>query len=459
MESPILGLLLTVLLVLANAFFVAAEFAIVKVRASQIELLAQSGSRAARLGRYLVTHLDACLSTIQLGVTLTSLGLGWIGEPVVAKLILNGMHLVGIDLEPGLAHGLALPVAFVGITFLHIVFGELVPKALALQHAQSTTLAVAFPLWLFSVVFWPAIVSLNWVANRVLRLVGLESASESAHSHSGAELRFLLEQGREGGTIEEDEHELIENVFEFGETSVREIMVPRTNVSAIDVTASPGDLVALLVEGGFSRIPVYEGSLDKILGVIHAKDLLTLMEHRDLIIVRDLLRTASFVPETMPIDELLREFQRRKVHIAIVVDEFGGTAGLVTMEDVLEELVGEIEDEHDSEHHDVEKVAERTYVVNAALSIPDVNDHVEEFTLPEGSDYTSLGGFITKRLGRIPEVNETFDYDSVRMTILKTADHHVDQVRLEKLETATAPAGEADLAAAKPEADEFKESA
>lgn len=434
MESPVLGLLLTLLLLLANAFFVAAEFAIVKVRASQIELLAQAGSRTAKLSQHLITHLDACLSATQLGITLASLGLGWIGEPVVAKLILKSMYVIGFDLEPELAHSFALPAAFIGITFLLIVFGELAPKSLAIQHSQSTTLAVTFPLWLFSVIFWPAIVSLNWVANRVLRLLGIASASESAHYHSGEELRFLLEQGREGGTIEEDEHELIENVFEFGETSVREIMVPRTNVAAIDVTAPHGKLVELLVEGGFSRVPVYEDSLDKILGVIHAKDLITLMEHRDLIVVRDLLRPAFFVPETKPIDELLREFQRRKVHIAIVVDEFGSTAGLVTMEDVLEELVGEIEDEHDSESHDIEKVAERTYIVNAALSIPDVNDYVEEFALPEGSDYTSLGGFINKRLGRIPEVNETCDYDSVRMTVLKTNNHHIAQVKIEKLE-------------------------
>ena len=437
MESPALGLLITLLLVLANAFFVAAEFAIVKVRASQIELLVQSGSRTAKMGQHLISHLDASLSTIQLGITLASLGLGWIGEPIVAKLIIEVMRLVGLEADPDLAHSIALPVAFILITFLLIVFGELAPKALAIQHSQSTTLAVAFPLWFFYLIFSPAIVALNWTANQVLRLFGIRPASEAEHSHSGEELRFLLEQGREGGTIEEEEHELIENVFEFGETSVREIMVPRTSIAAIEVTSSRSALVNLLVEGGYSRIPVYEDSLDNIIGVVHAKDLITLMEHRDLIILRDLLRPAFFVPETKPIDDLLREFQRRKVHLAIVVDEFGSTAGLVTMEDVLEELVGEIQDEHDSENHDIEKVSDQTYIINAALSISDVNDHINEFELPEGNDYTSVGGFINKWLGRIPEVNEIFEYDTLRMTVLKTDNHHVAQVKIEKLSDVT----------------------
>ena len=437
MESPALGLLITLLLVLANAFFVAAEFAIVKVRASQIELLVQSGSRTAKMGQHLISHLDASLSTIQLGITLASLGLGWIGEPIVAKLIIEVMRLVGLEADPELAHSIALPVAFILITFLLIVFGELAPKALAIQHSQSTTLAVAFPLWFFYLIFSPAIVALNWTANQVLRLFGIRPASEAEHSHSGEELRFLLEQGREGGTIEQEEHELIENVFEFGETTVREIMVPRTSIAAIEVTSSRSALVNLLVEGGYSRIPVYEDSLDNIIGVVHAKDLITLMEHRDLIILRDLLRPAFFVPETKPIDDLLREFQRRKVHIAMVVDEFGSTAGLVTMEDVLEELVGEIQDEHDSENHDIEKVSDQTYIINAALSISDVNDHINEFELPEGNDYTSVGGFINKWLGRIPEVNEIFEYDTLRMTVLKTDNHHVAQVKIEKLSDVT----------------------
>ena len=209
MESPTVGLLITFLLVLTNAFFVAAEFAIVKVRASQIELLVQAGSRTAKMGQHLISHLDSYLSATQLGITLASLGLGWIGEPVVAKLIMEIMELTAIQADPELAHSLALPIAFVTITFLHIVFGELAPKTLAIQHSQQTTLAIAFPLWLFYIIFSPAIIALNWVSNRLLHSFGIASADGSAHYHSGEELRFLLEQGKEGGTIEQEEHELL----------------------------------------------------------------------------------------------------------------------------------------------------------------------------------------------------------------------------------------------------------
>jgi len=433
MDNPVLGSLITLVLVLANAFFVAAEFAIVKVRSSQVELRAQTGSKTAKMAQHLVSHLDAYLSATQLGITLASLGLGWIGEPIVARLILSVMGLFGFTLDPSLAHNIALPAAFVLITFLHIVFGELAPKSLAIQHPEPTTFAVAFPLRFFFLLLFPAIVALNWVANQVLRAAGIEPASESAHYHSGEELRLLLEQGREGGAIEEAEHELIENVFEFGGTTVKEVMVPRTNIVGLDLAAPPSELIKAVVEKGYTRMPVYEGSLDNIIGIVHSKDLIALLEHRDLIILQDLLRPAYFVPETKLISQLMREFQRRKIHLAIVVDEFGSTAGLVTMEDILEELVGEIQDEHDDESFGVEKVGEGAYVVNASLTVSDVNDRVEGFQLPAGNDYTTISGLVNKWFGHIPEARESFERDAVRLTVLKTDNHHVVQVKIEDL--------------------------
>lgn len=433
MDSPILGSLITLLLVLANAFFVAAEFAIVKVRASQIELHVQTGSKTAKMAQHLVSHLDAYLSATQLGITLASLGLGWIGEPIVAKLVIGLMGAFGFTLDPHLAHNIALPIAFMLITFLHIVFGELAPKSLAIQRPEATTFIVAFPLRFFFLLLFPAIAALNWVANQVLRLVGIEPATESAHYHSGEELRLLLEQGREGGAIEETEHELIENVFEFSDTIVKEVMVPRTNIVALDIAAPPSELIKIVVEEGYTRMPVYEGSLDNIIGIVHAKDLITLLEHRTLIILQDLLRPASFVPETKLISQLMREFQRKKIHLAIVVDEFGSTAGLVTMEDILEELVGEIQDEHDEETVGVEQVGEGIYVVNAAMTISDVNGLLTGVELPEGDGYTTVSGLVNKWFERIPEVNESFESDSIRMTVLKTDNHRVVQVKIEDL--------------------------
>lgn len=433
MDDLILGGLITLLLVLANAFFVAAEFAIVKVRSSQIELRAQTGSRTARMAQQLISHLDEYLSATQLGITLASLGLGWVGEPIVARLIEFIMGLFGFAPDPVLAHRIALPAAFVLITFLHIVFGELAPKSLAIRRSESTTLAISYPLRVFYVLFRPAIITLNLVANRVLRLFGIEPVSDSEHYHSGEELRFLLEQGREGGTIEEAEHKLIENVFEFGDTIVKEVMVPRTDIAALDIAETPLHLIKKVVEEGYTRMPVYEGSIDNIIGVVYSKDLITLLQHSDLIILQDLLRPVFFVPETKLINELLREFQRRKVQMAVVLDEFGGTAGLVTMEDILEELVGEIQDEYDEEPIAIEQIGDGTYIVSASMTISDVNDVIDGFRLPEGEDYTTIGGLATKWFGRIPEDNEAFERDAVRMTVLKTDRRKVVQVKIEDL--------------------------
>ncbi|MDB5033483.1 MAG: hypothetical protein JWQ98_724 [Chlorobi bacterium] len=442
--NPVLGTIITLLLVLANAFFVAAEFAIVKVRQSQIELKAQGGSRAAKMAQRLITHLDEYLSATQLGITLASLGLGWVGEKIVGQLIVAILDMFGFHSAQNveLANNISLPIAFLMITFLHIVLGELAPKSLAIQRSEQTTLFVAFPLRVFYLIFKPAIVSLNWVATKTLGIFGIEPVSESEHFHSGEELRLLLEQGREGGTIEESEHELIENVFEFGGTVVKEVMVPRTNIAALDINDPPGELIKFVVEEGYTRMPVFSGSIDNIIGVVYSKDLITLLEHHNLIILQDLLRPAHFVPETKLISELLREFQKTKNQIAMVVDEFGGTAGLVTMEDILEELVGEIQDEYDEELVGVEQMDEQTWLVNASMSISDVNDSVNGFVLPEGDDYTTIAGLVNKWFGHIPEENESLERDSVRMTVLKIYNRRVVQVKLEDMNRDAADNGQ-----------------
>lgn len=433
MDDPFIGLLITIVLVLANAFFVAAEFAIVKVRASQIELKVQTGSKVAKMAQRLLLHLDEYLSATQLGITLTSLGLGWVGEPVVSKLIIGFMNLVGFEPDPELAHKIALPVAFIFITFLHIVFGELAPKSLAIQRSEQTTLAIAYPLRFFYLILKPAIKALNGAANLLLRLIGIQPANESGHYHSGEELRLLLEQGKEGGALEESEHELIENVFEFRDKIIREVMVPRVNIAAIDIEAPQDEIIKFVLEEGYTRMPVYEGSIDNIIGIIYSKDLITLMEHSNLIILQDLLRPPYFVPDTKPIYELLREFQRKKIQLAVVVDEFAGTAGLVTMEDILEELVGEIQDEYDEEATGVEPIGDGEYMVMAGMTISDVNEHIDGFVLPEGEDYTTIGGLVNKWFGHIPEENESFERDAVRMTIVKTHNRRVVQVKIEDL--------------------------
>ena len=430
---PVLGILITIVLVLANAFFVAAEFAIVKVRASQIELRVLSGSKTAKMAQQLITHLDAYLSATQLGITLASLGLGAVGEPIVAQLIIAGMRLFGFEGNEELAHTIALPFAFVLITFLHIVLGELAPKSLAIQLPEKTTLAIAYPLRLFYILFKPFIYVLNGIANWLLRQIGIQPAGGLEHAHSNEELRILLEQSREGGTIEDAEHELIENVFEFREKIVKEVLIPRTEIVALDAADPVDELAKIVIEEGYTRMPVYDDSIDNIIGVVYSKDLITLREQSDLIILHDLLRPAYFIPETKLIADLLREFQRRKIHLAIVVDEFGGTAGIVTLEDILEELVGEIQDEYDDEPLDVVAIEDGTYLVNAAISVADANDMIDGLVLPEGEDYTSIGGLVTKWFGHIPNEEESFERDDVRMTVIKTSSNRIVQVKIEDL--------------------------
>ena len=371
------NVLLTILLVLLNAFFVAAEFAIVKVRASQIQLRGQSGSNVARVTEHIVNHLDVYLSATQLGITIASLGLGWIGESVVAEIFIAVFGLAHISLSPETIHKLALPPAFFTITALHIVLGELAPKSVAVQYSERTALFIALPLRAFYFVFKPLIWVLNGTANGLLQLIGIKPISQH-ELYSTEELRLILDQGKETGAIKSAEHELITNVFEFSERTVRQIMVPRTRIVALDIK-TPGDrLIDFFIEEGFSRVPVYQGSIDNVIGVVHAKDFIALMRNPDLIILHDLLRPAYFVPETTRINKLLQEFQRKRIHMAIVVDEFGGTSGMVTFEDILEELVGEIQDEYDEEKPIVEKVGEHEYNVRAAAAITDANEHLPQ---------------------------------------------------------------------------------
>ncbi len=427
----LLDIFLTILLVFLNGFFVAAEFAIVKVRISQIELRLLTGGNVAKTARHILTHLDAYLSATQLGITLASLGLGWIGESVVSSIVIDIFHVVGYRPDPDLAHKIALPFAFGIITFLHIVFGELAPKSMAIQKPEAVTLGIALPLQFFYIIFKPFIWMLNGVANYILRAVNI-TAPHGHEVHSAEELRYLLEQSKESGEIKSSEHELIENVFYFSERTVRQVMVARTNIAAIDITMTTDEIVNTIIEEGYSRMPVYRDSLDNIVGVLYAKDLLTLVRHKELIVVQDILRPAYFIHETQQISVLLKEFQRRRIQMAVVTDEFGGTAGIVTVEDIMEELVGEIQDEYDEESPITEQVGEHEYVVNATAPVVDVNEFIP-IPLPESEDYSTLGGLLNTVFGKIPDVNERTEFAGYEFVIMKKSKRNVELVRMRRL--------------------------
>jgi CBS domain containing-hemolysin-like protein len=430
-ESILFEIIMVILLVLANAFFVAAEFAIVKVRATQIQPLAEKENKRAKLGVKVISHLDEYLSATQLGITMTSLGLGWIGEPVTAKILEPLFHALNIN-NPQTVHTLSLTVGFIVITFLHIVIGELAPKNLAIRYSKASTLFVAIPLNIFYLVFKPFIWVLNTTANLILKSIGINPVTENERFHSEEELRLLISEGKKSGAIDSTEHQLIEKIFEFNDKLAREIMVPRNHMIALNINDSRDRIFQTVIEEGFSRLPVYKETIDNIVGIVYTKDLISAAEHRELITLQDIIRPATFVSGTKQIGNLLKELQKMKVHIAIVVDEYGGVEGIVTIEDIIEEIVGEIQDEYDVDAQDVVREKSGIYLVNPIISIDDFNARFNA-SIPEDTDYQSLGGFLQKVTGHIPEVYERIDYKGMSFIITKKIGNRILQVKVQKI--------------------------
>lgn len=422
----------TLLLVSLNAFFVAAEFAIVKVRASQLEMKVQSGNRVAIIAKHIISRLDGYLAATQLGITLASLGLGWIGEPVVSKIIIKVMSLTGVAIAPELAHDIALPVAFLIITVLHIVFGELAPKSIAIQRSQRTVLLIAIPLQFFFYVFRPFIWVLNGTANLLLKVLGISNV-QGQEVHSSDELKYLVKQGQESGEIEKVDYEIIKNAFEFSERMAKQIMIPRTNVVAIDINDFKESMLDSLIEENYSRIPCYADSLDNIVGVVSLKDILIELRKGEPIQITSIMRSVLIVPETKRIAILLKEFQSKHQQIAVVINEYGGTQGIVTMEDILEELVGEIQDEYDNETPFVEKKGENSYIVLASASLDDINELLPH-PLTTNEEYETLAGYLILRFGKIPNLNEKITFDDYEFTILKMDQNSIILAQLIDLE-------------------------
>lgn len=424
-------LFLTLFLVLLNGFFVAAEFAMVRVRGSQVEIKAKSGSPVAKVARGILHNLDGYLAATQLGVTIASLGLGWVGQDVVTKLMLNLLIFFGVSIKSVLVIDISHVVAFAAITILHIVFGELAPKSIAIQRSVRTVMAISLPLRLFFVVFKPIIWLLNGLANLILKLAGI-SPLHGETMHSSEELQYLLDQGRETGALDSAEHELIQNVFDFNERVVKNIMVPRTKIIGIEINTPKDELLEIIINEGYSRMPVYDDTMDKIIGIVHAKDILPLLARNEDIELKNIIRKPYFIPETKKINDLMAELQQKRIQIAIVLDEFGGTAGMVTLEDIVEELVGDIQDEYDEEKPIVEKVNDREFIVNALAPIYDVNEHLPH-DLPEDGDYDTVSGWLGDIFGKIPDVGEQKEANGYNITVLKKSDQNIESVKLELL--------------------------
>ncbi len=422
-----LKLLLVLVLVLLNGFFVAAEFAIVKIRATQLTGMVAAGNRRAKVARVLVSNLDASLSATQLGITLASLGLGWVGEPVFASLLAPAMQWFNVESEQ-VRHTISFVVGFSVITFLHIVAGELAPKSLAIQKPLPTTLWVAYPLRWFYVVSYPFNWALNGTSLWLLRRLGLEGMSEAELIHSEEELRLLFTatQKHSGGTSLG--RDIVLNALDLRQRVVREVMRPRQEIVLLSTEASMTECLDVAEKMRFSRFPLCEGGdIDRSLGVVHFKDLYAMrLKVKSGAELRAVARKLVYVPETARLERLLQVFLDRKLHLALVVDEYGGTVGLVTLENILEELVGQIQDEFDQEKPLVVKIGEHAWELQGALPVHDLEGITGVSLAEDGA--TTASGWVTQKLGGFPKTG-----DAVRLGDFELRVEEVDETRVSRM--------------------------
>ena len=428
--ATLVKLVAVLVLVAANGFFVAAEFALVGVRSSRIETLAASGSRSAKRLLGLLRNLNQYLSACQLGITLASLALGWIGEPAIARLLEGPLA----GWSDWWRHAISFLVAFSIITSLHIVLGEQAPKLMGLALAEKTALAIALPMQLFYRVFSLPIRALDWASARTVALVGIKATAEHASTYTEAEIRKLIDISRESGHLRAEERRLIHRVFEFSDTLVREAMVPRMEMAAIPRTCSLEEITKAFDQHRYSRLPVYRESLDDVCGFIHSKDVMPYLLHPEKFKIEDVLQPPLYVVDTARLEHVLRQMQKAKMHFGFVVDEHGGLEGIITLEDLLEEIVGDISDEHDEEVNvQITEINPGTFVLAGGLAVRDLNRRLK-CAVPESETYTTIGGFLMTEAGHVLKPGEVVKYDGLVFYVERVEKRRVMRVKLEIIE-------------------------
>lgn len=414
-----------------NGFFVAAEFALVKIRVTQLQPLVDEGQRRAKIAHYIVDNLDAFLSACQLGITLASLALGWIGEPIFETLLEPVFHWLAIESETAKST-ISFGFGFSVITILHIVVGEVAPKSVAIQKPLPTSLWVAYPMMWFYKVSYPFVAALNWASQLLLKTVGIGTATELQEHHSEEELRLLVASNKEQAKRSPLGREIVMNALDLGNRIAREVMQPRTSIVALDTDTKIDECVRIASESNFSRFPLCEDDdLDHTVGVVHIKDIYG-RQHRAKL-AADLLSASHkiiYVPETCRLEKLLQLFLQRKLHLAIVVDEFGGTVGMVTIEDVLEELVGEIQDEFDQETPQLKQLDDETWEASGMLPVHELEDWVGESVLEEG--ISTISGLLTQRLGGFPKEGDKLEVGEFEIEVTETAGPKVEKVKFSR---------------------------
>src|SRR5438034_4488770 len=446
----LLRVFLILLLVAANAFFAAAEFSLVSVRDTRIQQLIESGRIGARIVQRLHQRLDEVVNGVQLGITIVSLTLGWIGEPMVARLVESSQFVHKVPHAAVYAHSIAIAIAFSLITYLHVLLGELVPKTLALQRAEQIALAVAAPMEAFLTITRPFLFFMRKSGGLVLRMFGAQESRRRGAVHSPDELKLIVTASRQFGQIPEFQEEMIHNAIELDSITVREVMVARPDIFSLPADLSLDEALTRVIEGQHSRIPIYDPQRgpEHIVGVLYYKDLMRWVRLRltnvglpvaqriSRMTIGQIVHDVLVVPETKVLAELLAEFKQRRRHLAVVVDEFGSTAGVVTVEDILEQLVGEIEDEFDvvpTQQAALEGKA--ALVLEGSASIRDLESQ-HDLLLPRDAGFETLAGFVLSRLQRLPSIGDSFDSEGHRFTVAEMEGHRIARVKIEKLEPA-----------------------
>ncbi|WP_333886982.1 hemolysin family protein [Clostridium sp.] len=424
----LINMIIVFLLIFMNAFFVAAEFAVVKVRRSRIETLVAEGKRNAKFTLKVIKDLNSYLSACQLGITLASLGLGWVGEPAVASVLMPLFNL--FHLPEGVVHSISLVIGFSIITAFHIVLGELTPKSLAIINTEKIAMYTSLPLIIFYKATYPIMWAFNHSTDLVLKIFGISQWDDHETAYTDDEIKLLLEESYKSGLIDKTELTFVDNIFDFSEKTVKDIMVPRTDMTCIFSGDSIEDIIKVFMERQHTRYPVCTDNKDNVIGFIHIKDLYKQQIQGDKNI-KDIIRKVKFIPKWMPISDLLKMFKKEKSQIAIIIDEYGGTLGLVTIEDILEEIVGEIQDEFDEEGAEINKTEDNKYVVDGKLILEDINDLLEIDIQSENVD--TLGGWIYSKLDSYPKVNDKINYENYQFTVLKCNKKRISKILIEKL--------------------------
>jgi CBS domain containing-hemolysin-like protein len=428
----IFNLVLLAILIALTAFFVASEFAIIRIRSSRVEQLIDEGSKSAVAAKKIITHLDEYLSACQLGITVTALGIGWLGEPTIARMLAPLFEK--FNLTSALSHVVAVAIAFLFITFLHVVVGELAPKTVAIRKAEKVTLFIARPLIWFYRLFYPFIWALNGAARIIVGWFGLKPAKESEEAHSEEELRLILSESYKSGEINQSEFKYVNKIFEFDDRIAKEIMVPRTEIVSLSKDDTIKTFLEVMYVEKFTRYPVIDGDKDHIIGLINLKEIMTdLLNHPEIAsqTLESYIRPIIRVIDTVPIGDLLVKMQKERIHMAILMDEYGGTSGLVTVEDIIEEIVGEIRDEFDmDEISEVRKINEDHYILDSKVLVSEVNDLFDLEINDE--DVDTIGGWILTENYEAKE-GDTIEIDFYEFKIIEMEDHHIKYIEVKKI--------------------------